>query len=76
MAEGYDQSGTPFARGLDGTVWKFEFTFCEQDFDIDAEHGMPCNKRARLFCKHCRATNSTVWGQNPHPYNDNTPSAS
>ena len=76
MAEGVDQDGIPFARDDDGTVWKFEFTFCEQDFDMDAEHGLPCNKRALLFCKHCRATNSTVRGQNPHPYNDNTPSAS
>ena len=43
---------------------------------MDAEHGLPNCKRARLFCKHCRATNSSVAGQNPHPYNDNGPHAS
>ena len=52
------------------------FTFVENDFDMDVEHGLPNNKRARLFCKHCRATNCVQRGQNPHPYHDSTPTAS
>ena len=35
MAEGLDENGTPFAKYIDGTSWKFVFTFCENDFDMD-----------------------------------------
>ena len=49
MAEGTDQDG-PIAKDGDGTVWKFVFTFCENDFDMDVEPGLPNCKRAKLFC--------------------------
>ena len=76
LAEGYDQNGIPFAEDLDGTIWKFVFTFCENDLDMDVEHGLSNCKRAVLVCKHCRATNSAIWSQNPHPHRDNRPIAS
>ena len=75
LAEGYDQNGIEFAKDADGTVWKFVFTFCENDFDMDVEHGLPNSKRAKLFCKHCRATNSRIWRENPYPQNDLRPAA-
>ena len=76
MAEGLDQDGTPFANDIDGTIWKFVFTFCENDFDMDVEHGLPNCKRALLFCKHCRVTNFTKRGvPNPYPFTDNGPTA-
>ena len=50
MAEGTDQDG-PIAMDGDGTVWKFVFTFCENDFDMDVEHGLPNYKQTHLFCK-------------------------
>ena len=74
MAEGTDQYG-PIATDEDGTVWKFVFTFCENDFDMDVEHGLPNYLRAKLFCKHCEATNSAIWGKNPYPMKDLRPSA-
>ena len=74
---GRDRNGTPIAKDDDGTMWKFVFLFCENDFDMDAEHGLPNSKRAYLFCKHCLATNITKRGAiNPHPYNDGGPNAS
>ena len=75
MAQGHDQNMLPFAEDVDGTRWQFVLTFSEQDFDMDVEHGMPCSKRARLYCKHCRATNSSRVGQNPYPHSDLTPGA-
>ena len=54
MAKCLDQRGTPITCDDDGTTWKFVFTFCENDFDMDVEHGLPNYKRAILFCKHCR----------------------
>ena len=77
MVEGRDRNGTPIAKDDDGTMWKFVFLFCENDLDMDQEHGLPNCKRAHLFCKHCRATNLTKQGEiNLHPYNDNGPNAS
>ena len=77
MVGGRDRNGTPIAKDDDGTMWKFVFLFCENDFDMDAEHGLPNSKRAYLFCKHCLATNITKRGEiNPHPYNDGGPNAS
>ena len=75
MAEGTDQDG-PIAKDEDGTVWKFVFTFCENDYDMDAVHGLPNYKRAELFCKHCRATNFVVVVKNRHPHSDLRPAAS
>ena len=72
MAEGHDRLHQPIAKDGDGTIWKFIFMFCENDLDIDSEHGLPNNSRSVLFCKHCLATNIMKEVQlNPHPYNDN-----
>ena len=76
LVDGCDQDGALIAKDGDGTVWKFVFTFCEQDFDMDVMNGLPNSKRAQLFCKHCRATNSSIWGKNPHPQLDLRPAAS
>ena len=74
MAEGNDRLGQPVAKDDDGTMLKFVFLFCENDFDMDAEHGLPNSRRANLFCKHCRATNVCKRSApNPYPYNDNGP---
>ena len=75
IAEGKDHDGLFVAQDGDGTIWKFVFTFCENDFDMDVEHGLPNYKKAKLFCKHCRATNSAIFGQNPYPHSDHRPDA-
>jgi len=59
MTEGKDKDGIPIAKDPDGTVWKFEFLFCENDFEMDQTHGLPNYGRGRLFCKHCRVIQST-----------------
>ena len=76
MADGVDRFGAPIAQDEDGTKWCFIFTFAENDYDMDVEHGLPNCKRALLFCKHCRATNITKRGMvNPHPHIDHGPRA-
>ena len=75
IAEGKDHDGLFVAQDGDGTIWKFVFTFCENDFDMDVEHGLPNYKKAKLFCRHCRATNCAIWGQNPYPHSDHRPDA-
>ena len=40
LAEGNDQDGNPVAQYVDGTKWKFVFTFDQNDFDMDYEHGL------------------------------------
>ena len=77
LVEGCDEYGNPFAKDADGTVWKFVFLFCEQDFDMDVGHGLPNYKKPDRFCKHCRATNFAGRDAiNPHPMNDLRPTAS
>ena len=77
MAEGHDRLHRPVAKDDDGTIWKFIFLFCENDLEMDREHGLPNNSRAVLFCKHCLATNVTAARKpNPHPFIDNGPNAS
>ena len=76
MANGVDRFGAPIAQDDDGTKWCFIFTFAENDYDMDVEHGLPNCKRAILFCKHCRATNIIKRGMvKPHPHIDNGPRA-
>ena len=57
MAEGNDQYGNPVAQDVDGTKWKFVFTFDQTDFDMDYEHCLSNYKMANYVCKHCRAAN-------------------
>ena len=78
MAEGRDHNGNYFAQDTDGTIWKFEFLFCQNDFDMDPEHGLPNYKMGKLFCKYCRATNCADkgFGSNPFPHQDQKSTAS
>ena len=72
MAEGRDHDGNYFAQDTDGTIWKFEFLFCQNDFDMDPGHGLPNYKMGKLFCKYCRATNCVDkgFGTNPYPHQE------
>ena len=75
MAEGRDSGGEYIAKDTDGTIWKFVFTFSENDFDMDKEHGLPNCGMGVLFCRHCKATNRKNAGMNTRPMSDLTPTA-
>ena len=66
MAEGTDQDG-PIATDGDGTVWKFVFTFCENDFDMDVDHGLLNYKRTAYFLQTLQSYQLRSPGQEPVP---------